>query len=178
MILGVLLHQGIGLDAFNALPMGRAVHALYEICNAVTMAAELAAARPYPDHDALFRQADAVLFALPEANIDIILDSHPHVGARPGSRRSHCEQCAVCDPSPSMMADLQAAADRYEHRFGFPFVMYVDGASAAEVIATIGDRMHHDPETERKVLRNELALIHRSRLQRLLGPEGGYQNWW
>ncbi len=37
--------------------------------------------------------------------------------------------------------------------------------------------MHHDAETERKVLRNELARINRTRLERMLGPEGGYHNW-
>ena len=45
------------------------------------------------------------------------------------------------------------------------------------VIAAIGERMHHDLETERKVVRNELAKINRSRLERMLGPEGGYDNW-
>jgi hypothetical protein len=37
--------------------------------------------------------------------------------------------------------------------------------------------MHHEVEMERKVLRNELAKIGRSRLERMLGPEGGYHNW-
>jgi 2-oxo-4-hydroxy-4-carboxy--5-ureidoimidazoline (OHCU) decarboxylase len=45
------------------------------------------------------------------------------------------------------------------------------------VIAAVRDRMHHDPETERKVVCNELARINRSRLERMLGPEGGYDNW-
>ena len=38
---GVLLHQGIGLDAFNAWPERKAVHALYECCNSMTMARHL-----------------------------------------------------------------------------------------------------------------------------------------
>ena len=45
------------------------------------------------------------------------------------------------------------------------------------MIAAIGDRMHHDVETERKVLRNEIAKLNRSRLERMLGPVGGYDNW-
>ncbi|MDT5074973.1 MAG: 2-oxo-4-hydroxy-4-carboxy-5-ureidoimidazoline decarboxylase, partial [Mycobacterium sp.] len=51
----MLLHQGIGLDAFNALPERKAVHALYECCNSMTMARHLSYGRPYVDHDALFR---------------------------------------------------------------------------------------------------------------------------
>jgi 2-oxo-4-hydroxy-4-carboxy--5-ureidoimidazoline (OHCU) decarboxylase len=45
------------------------------------------------------------------------------------------------------------------------------------VLGTVTDRMHNDVETERKVLRNELAKINRTRLERMLGPEGGYHNW-
>jgi 2-oxo-4-hydroxy-4-carboxy--5-ureidoimidazoline (OHCU) decarboxylase len=55
--------------------------------------------------------------------------------------------------------------------------MCIGGLGATEVLAAIADRMHHDTETERKVMRNELAKINRSRLERMLGPEGGYHNW-
>ena len=57
---GVLLHQGIGLEAFNELPTKKAVHALYECCNSVVLARDLARERPYPDRNALFRKADAL----------------------------------------------------------------------------------------------------------------------
>ena len=107
------MHQGIGLDAFNALPERRAVHALYECCNSVALAGDLARRRPFVDHDALFRRADALLCELPDAAVDRILDDYPHVTRRP----------------------------------------------------------------RRVSSRAELARINRSRLERMLGPEGGYQNW-
>ena len=55
--------------------------------------------------------------------------------------------------------------------------MFVNGYTAQDVLATMSDRMHNDAETERKVVRNELARINRTRLERMLGPEGGYDNW-
>lgn len=176
-----MLHQGIGLDAFNHLPTRRAVHALYECCNSLEMAGTLARGRPYASHAALFSKADAVLFALPEACVDEIMQAYPSVGSRPGSAWSHAEQCSVWDPRPSVMARLREAARRYTDQFGFGFVMHV-GALAEEgpapaVIEAISDRMHNDAETERKVLRNEIAKLNRSRLERMLGPEGGYDNW-
>jgi hypothetical protein len=125
MIVPVLLHQGIGIEAFNDLPTRRAVHALYGCANSLTFAAELARERPYSSHDALFRRADALLFALPEDAIDDILAAHPRIVNRLG--------CAHA--------------------------------------------MHNDIETERKIVRDEIAKVHRSRLERLLGPEGGYDNW-
>jgi OHCU decarboxylase len=173
----VLLHQGIGLDAFNALPERKAVHALYECCNSMTMARHLARNRAYADHDALFRRADALLFALPESAVDQILDACPHVGRRPRSEKSQAEQCSVWDDDPAVMTALAESATAYTANFGFVFVMCVGGVDATAVLATIADRMHNDVETERKVVRNELAKINRTRLERMLGPEGGYQNW-
>lgn len=175
------MHQGIGLDAFNELPTKKAVHALYECCNSVVLARDLARGRPYGDHNTLFRTADALLFSLSEQSIDDILQAYPHVGSRPRSIRSQAEQCSVWDERADVMANLNRTAKDYADEFGFDFVMHV-GALAPQgrvdsVIAAINDRMHHDLETERKVVRNELAKINRSRLERMLGPEGGYDNW-
>jgi 2-oxo-4-hydroxy-4-carboxy-5-ureidoimidazoline decarboxylase len=171
------MHQGIGLDAFNDMPMRRAVHALYECCYSVPLAADLARGRPYGNHDGLFRRADALLFALSETSIDAIVQAYPHVGRRPGSTRSQAEQCSVWHERAEVMAGLSSAAQQYSEAFGFGFVMFVGGIDADDVLKTITDRLHNDCDTERKVVRNELAKINRTRLERMLGPEGGYQNW-
>ena len=158
----VLMHQGIGLDAFNALPERKAVHALYECCHCVTLAGDLAGGRPYPDHTSLFRRADALLFALSEQSVDAILQAYP---------------CSVRPCDDTERAALRTAEESYRDRFGFDYVMYVAGLCAPDVLTTIADRMHNDVETERKVVRNELAKINRTRLERMLGPEGGFDNW-
>lgn len=172
------MHQGLGLDRFNELPTRKAVHALYECCNSVTMAGDLAEHRPFPDRDTLFRKADALLFSLSEDSIDDILQAYPKVGRRPGSVYSHAEQCALWDERPGVMQLLDSSADDYAKKFGFQFLMYVGSqCPVSSVITAIADRMHNDAETERKVLRNEIAKLNRSRLDRMLGPEGGYDNW-
>ncbi|MCV7193773.1 hypothetical protein [Mycolicibacterium brumae] len=91
----MLVHQGIGLDGFNNLPTRCAVHAVYGVAGYVTMAAELAAVRPYASREELFERVEALLAELPADDAD----------------------------------------------------------------------------------REELARITRARLEELLGPEGGYQNW-
>lgn len=171
------MHQGIGLDAFNEMPMRKAVHALYECCNSVPLAADLAGSRPYVDHDALFRRADAVLFASSEEILDGILQAYPRVGARPRSAKSQAEQCAVWDDCPNLWSELNTAVAAYEATFGFAFVMYTADVDAAGVLAAVGDRMHNEYDTERKAVRNEVAKINRTRLERMLGPEGGYDYW-
>lgn len=175
------MHQDVGLDAFNELPARKAVHALYECCNSVTMAGDLARGRPYSNHAALFTKADAVLFALSERSVDEIMQAYPSVGTRPGSAWSHAEQCSVWDQRPEVMDELRTAARRYAEHFGFAYVMHVGSLDAdcatREVIAAISERVHNSYETERKVLRNEIAKLNRSRLERMLGPEAGYDNW-
>lgn len=89
------MHQGIGLDGFNKLPARCAVHAFYGVSGYVTMAAELAAVRPYASRAELFDRVEALLAELPADDVD----------------------------------------------------------------------------------RAELAATARTRLEELLGPEGGYQNW-
>ncbi len=167
----------MGLDVFNGMPMRRAVHALYECCYSVPLAADLSRGRPYEDHDALFRQADRLLFGLAEVSIDSILQAYPDVGRRPGSEKSQAEQCAIWDERREMMDQLGVASKHYLDHFGFGFVMFVNGYTAQDVLAAMTDRMLNDVETERKVVRNELARINRTRLERMLGPEGGYDNW-
>ena len=116
MILRMLLHQGIGLEAFNALPHRRAVHALFECCNCVILAGELATERPYTDRNSLFRRTDALLFELPEPAVDQILEAQPRIGTRPGSTRSHCEPCALVDDDPQLMAQVRTAATQAVRR--------------------------------------------------------------
>ncbi|MBF6333965.1 2-oxo-4-hydroxy-4-carboxy-5-ureidoimidazoline decarboxylase [Nocardia transvalensis] len=80
----MLMHQGLGLDRFNALPRSRAVHALYECCCNVTWAEKIADGRPYPDREALFAAADVELLALSRADLQRALDSvvHEQLSAR------------------------------------------------------------------------------------------------
>jgi 2-oxo-4-hydroxy-4-carboxy-5-ureidoimidazoline decarboxylase len=171
------MHQGIGLEAFNVMPMRRAVHAVYECCYSVPLAADLARGRPYADYTSLLRCADELLFGLSEDSIDSILQAYPDIGRRSGSEKSHAEQCAIFSDEPAVMDQLAVAAKKYLEHFGFGFVMYVNGYAAQDVLATMTDRLLNDIETERKVVRNELARINRTRLERMLGPEGGYDNW-
>lgn len=171
------MHQGIGLDVFNAMPMRRAVHAIYECCCSVPLAADLARGRPYENHDELLRQADHLLFGLSEESIDSMLQAYPNVGRRPNSEKSSAEQCAIWDERAEVMEQLSVVSKHYLEHFGFGFVMFVNGYCAQDVLAAMTDRMLNDLETERKIVRNELARINRTRLERMLGPEGGYDNW-
>ena len=171
------MHQGIGLEGLNTLEPKSAVSALFECCHCVVLADRLAKARPYASRSDLFSIADHELFCLDEDTVDRLLATHLGVGARPKSKASEGEQCAVWDPDHKAMGRLHAAVAEYEARFGYPFLVYAGEHTAREIIDVVAQRLHHDPETERKAMRNELAKVHRHRLERMLGPEGGYPLW-
>ena len=90
------MHQGIGLEAFNAMPMRRAVHAIFECCYSVPLAADLCRGRAFASHDDLFGSRRAVVRAS-EESIDTILQAYPDIG-RGRQREVEAEQCAIwCD---------------------------------------------------------------------------------
>ena len=70
-----------------------------------------------------------------------------------------------------LLTELAAANRKYEDQFGHVYLVCATGRSAEELLAILEERLGNDPETERRVLRVELAKINRIRLNRLLGPE-------
>jgi OHCU decarboxylase len=170
----MLMHQGIGLDRFNALPRPGAVHALFECCYSVTWAGHVAAGRPYPSRSTLFTSADTELFELSDAEIEAALQCHPGVARRAQTTASALEQCAVWSPDEAIMLAVLTACTRYERQFGYPYLWCAGGRGAAELLRDVTLRLGHSAEAERKTMLGELAKINRTRIERMLGPEGGY----
>ncbi|GGG20530.1 hypothetical protein GCM10007304_38000 [Rhodococcoides trifolii] len=151
----------------------QAVHALFECCPSVTWASTIVDRRPYASYDDLFRAADTELGELSEADIDEALTGHPPICSRLNRFRSAQEQCAVV-VSEDEQEMLRSACASYQELFGFRLLCVPAGRTAPALTAEITGRMHNDRDTERKVMRNELAKINHIRLERMLGPEEGY----
>lgn len=173
----MLMHQGIGLERFNDLPQRSATHALYECCCSVTWASRVAAGRPYPSHDTLQTRADSELFALSPAEVDSALQSHAGIARRIHTTASALEQCAVWAPDEATMLAVVAASDSYELHFGYPYLWCAEGRDACDLLRDVETRMTHSPEIEHKTTLGELAKVNRIRIERMLGPEGGYDNY-
>ncbi|NKR46300.1 2-oxo-4-hydroxy-4-carboxy-5-ureidoimidazoline decarboxylase [Rhodococcus hoagii] len=173
----MLMHQGIGLDRLNELPRRRAVHALFECCCCLSWSTRIADGREYRTYTELLAAADAELHALSEPEIEQALQGHPRIGSRARSRPSFREQCAVWVEDAAVMHTLEDAAAAYEELFGFRYVWFSDGRDGRALLADLTARMTHDVDTERKVRTTELARITRTRLERMLGPEGGFPDY-
>ncbi|MET4611105.1 2-oxo-4-hydroxy-4-carboxy-5-ureidoimidazoline decarboxylase [Rhodococcus sp. PvR044] len=170
----MLMHQGIGLDRFNALSERGAVHALFECCCSATWARHVAEGRPYGSHRELLTAADSELFELSEADIDRALECHPGIGRRAQTTASSQEQCAVWAPDEATMSAVLEATARYEEKFGHVYLWCAAGREATDLLDDLAHRLDNSPDAEQKTMLGELAKINRSRIERMLGPEGGY----
>jgi 2-oxo-4-hydroxy-4-carboxy-5-ureidoimidazoline decarboxylase len=133
------------------------------------------AGRPYPDRDSILAAAD-VRLGWP----DVLrgLSAHPRIGERAEgdsaeaawSRRE--QSASVRSADPSTEAALAAANRAYEDRFGHVFLIFASGRSQGEILAAARERLGHDEVTERGIVAEQLRLIARLRLERLLDALG------
>jgi 2-oxo-4-hydroxy-4-carboxy-5-ureidoimidazoline decarboxylase len=158
----------LGLARFNTLTDRQRMNLLFGVCSSPIWARRVLAGGPFRNADALLDRADRVLAELPDAEIDAALDGHPRIGATVDNASSAREQAAVTTAADSVKAELAARNREYDEKFGYVYLVCASGRTAEELLDILSDRLHNDPETERRVMRSELAKINRLRLERLL----------
>ncbi|WP_338024672.1 2-oxo-4-hydroxy-4-carboxy-5-ureidoimidazoline decarboxylase [Amycolatopsis thermalba] len=164
------------LQQFHALPAEEAERELRACCAARDWAAQVAAGRPYADVDAVCAAADAALADLDWAGITEALAAHPRIGDRAGGTGreaawSRQEQAAAATGDEAVRRELAEANAEYERRFGRVFLICAAGLPAATILGRLRERLGHDEETERAVVREELREIVRLRVRRWLEGE-------
>lgn len=162
---------------FDELSVGEATAALRPVCASDRWIAAVLAGRPYGSAEALGTAADAALADLDWADVEQALAAHPRIGDRAGgdgpeavwSRR---EQAAAAGADPAVADQLRAANVAYEECFGWVFLICASGRGAAEILLALRERLGHDPDAERAVVRSELREIVRLRLR--AGLDGAF----
>jgi 2-oxo-4-hydroxy-4-carboxy--5-ureidoimidazoline (OHCU) decarboxylase len=108
-------------------------------------------------------QARAVLEDLPEEARIEALNTHPRIGESSGSERSRGEQGS--DDDPALLAALRKLNKTYEEKFGFRFVVFVDGRPRAEILSVLRERLQHERDAELGTGLDELVAIALNRWQ-------------
>jgi 2-oxo-4-hydroxy-4-carboxy-5-ureidoimidazoline decarboxylase len=160
------------MGGFSRLTNQQQLTMLLAVCSSTVWAQRVLACGPFVDVGALLDCADRVLAELPDGEIEAALDGHPRIGAAVDNASSAREQAAVVTAADSVKAELAAKNAEYDQKFGYVYLVCASGRSAEELLAILTDRLHNDPETERGVMRGELAKINRLRLERLLSESG------
>ena len=111
--------------------------------------------------DPLGRAGD-VLVTLTEEDKVEALAAHPAIGQRSGlSERSAAEQGS--DADPAILAELAYLNQVYEEKFGFRFVVFVNGRPKTEILEVLRGRIANTPEEELDTGCRELVAIARDR---------------
>ncbi len=110
-------------------------------------------------------QADGAIRTLDETGKVEALAAHPAIGQRSGlSARSIAEQGE--DSDPVVLSDLAYLNQVYEEKFGFRFVVFVNGRPKAEILEVLRDRIANTREEELDTGCRELVAIARDRWTR------------
>jgi 2-oxo-4-hydroxy-4-carboxy-5-ureidoimidazoline decarboxylase len=162
-----------GLDGFNHRPDEPARADLLSCCASPAWVDDMLAGRPYRSVDAVLERSDRATAGLSAAELDRALAGHPRIGERhrpPDGGRdwSSAEQAGVADADTDVRARLADGNRAYEERFGHVYLVCATGRTAGEMLTLLDGRLRNDPDTERGVVRTELAKINRIRLRGLL----------
>ena len=142
------------------LPRQLSVEELAELFEGRTRLVELLAEREHP-----LEAAPEVAAGLSEAEQLEALDAHPAIGAGAGlSERSAAEQGS--DADPVILTELAYLNQVYEEKFGFRFVVFVDGRPKNEVLEVLCARLERTREQELATALDDLVAIARDRWER------------
>ena len=101
--------------------------------------------------------AEQVALALAEEDQIAALAAHPRIG-EPSQEQRGAE--------PEVLAELAQLNEAYERRFGFSFVVFVDGRTRAELVPVLRERLARTREEELDAGLRALCEIARNRWTR------------
>lgn len=172
------------LDELNHLSSNAAALAFTQCCAAQKWVCGMIAARPFATFDDVFLEADRIWLTLSEADFLEAFEAHPQIGNVDSLRAKYAstktlaagEQAAVKEASEKTLQDLAKGNRIYLDKFGFIFIVFATGKSAAEMLALLRARLSNDRHTEIKNAAEEQRKITSLRLQKLLGEVDGKED--
>jgi 2-oxo-4-hydroxy-4-carboxy--5-ureidoimidazoline (OHCU) decarboxylase len=134
------------------LPRQLSADELAELFSGRTRLVEVLAEREDP-----LRVAPQVVRELPEEDRAAALAAHPRIGER--SAEQHGDD-------PAVLAELAELNGAYEEKFGFRFVVFVNGRSRAEILPVFRERLARTRDEELETGLAELVAIAIDRWQK------------
>lgn len=129
----------------------------------------LRSAGPFGSADEILAGAREAVARMSDAEKVAVLDAHPRIGADPAtlSAASHAEQGGGSGADdPRVLRKLTELNDAYERRFGFRFVVFVNGRPKAELVTVLRARLGRGRDDELATGMSEFLAIARDRLER------------
>ncbi len=161
----------------NVCPDADARALLTRCCGATRWVEEMLRRRPFADAQALRSAAEAVWAGMERSDILEAFSHHPPIGGDLAALRAKFaatlawaseEQGGVTQASDDTLRKLKAGNLAYEARFGYIFIVFASGKSAAEMLALLEARLTHGQDEELVIAAREQAAIMGMRLEKLL----------
>jgi OHCU decarboxylase len=169
----------------NQLAPGEFADALRPLFEAAgPLANALHAKRPFASYAELLECAESVAGRLTTAEQVEVVSAHPRIGESPDAVRVHSalsyreqgyanEAALPSDALERVYAALAELNRAYEERFGFRFVVFVNGRPKSEIVKVLAERLRNPPDVELQTALQAMFLIARDRYRALLPvPEG------
>lgn len=116
--------------------------------------------------DDLIERARALISRMTDAEQVAVLDAHPRIGATAGlSARSAAEQRSGEPIDPAVAGELDRLNAEYEEKFGFRFVVFVNGRARAAIIPVFRERLGRTRAEELASGLDEFLAIARDRME-------------
>lgn len=150
------------ISVFNTLTQSEAERLLAD-CNASqTWGTRVVAARPFQNIESLKIQAESSWQGLSESDYLQAFEAHPMIGDVDSLRKKYAstkamasgEQSGAAEANEATLTQLSALNKNYLEKFGFIFIVFATGKSAAEMLHLLKARIDNDRETE---IRNAAA---------------------
>ncbi|MCC7371435.1 MAG: 2-oxo-4-hydroxy-4-carboxy-5-ureidoimidazoline decarboxylase [Chloroflexi bacterium] len=167
------------IDEVNRLPLDAFTEALRPLFEAAGPLGErVAAGRPFASYAALLAYADSTVETLgPDEQVTVV-NAHPRIGesaavVKETSALSYREQGYDAEASipraelEQTYAELARLNAEYEAKYGFRFVVFVNGRSKAAILAVLKERITRPREEELPLALHEMLAIARDRLKKL-----------
>ena len=103
-------------------------------------------------------QARKVLADAPEEEQIEALATHPRIGQRVNISETAAREQGG-DEDPTLLAALARLNKSYEQKFGFRFVVFVDGRPRAEILSVMRQRLQNSREDELAAGLDDLVAI-------------------
>jgi len=170
--------RAMTLVTLNGLPTEMAVANLLECCYSRVWAERLLVHRPFGSPQELIELASQVWFSLPELDWLEAFAAHPRIGDLAVLREkfsitASLEQGQVEEASDSLLLQLADLNRAYLDKFGFIFIVFATGKSAATMLALLQERIDNNRPQELHNNAREQDKITALRISRRFSEDQG-----
>ncbi len=165
------------LDELNNLSAEKATETFTSCCAAERWVEKIVNGRPYASVDELLKKADEFWWTMEEPDFLQAFTAHPKIGDVDSLRAKYAntkaiaanEQSGAQEAAEDVLQALAQGNNDYEEKFGFIFIVFATGKSAAQMLDLLQQRLPNSREQEIRNAAENQMMITDLRIKKILG---------